>query len=61
MALSAANPNDHETAPPSHSRGVLSGSLKGLAFRARQASYHNDFSRDFNETRINVDYTLALW
>lgn len=40
---------------------VQSGSFKGLGLRVRQAAYRNDFSRDFDETRINLDYTLALW
>lgn len=40
---------------------VQSGSLKGLALRVRQGSYRNNFSRDVEETRINIDYTLALW
>ena len=45
---------------------IQSGSLKGLGFRVRNALYRNDFApnatfRDDNETRINIDYTLALW
>lgn len=40
---------------------VQSGALKGVALRVRHASYRNDFSRDVDETRVNVDYTLALW
>ncbi|VVO38681.1 OprD family porin [Pseudomonas fluorescens] len=42
------------------------GTLKGLALRARNAWYRNDFSarashRDDNELRVNVDYTWKLW
>lgn len=40
---------------------VQSGTFKGLGMRVRQASYRNDFSRDFDETRVNLDYTLSLW
>ncbi|HYQ37875.1 MAG TPA: OprD family porin [Pseudomonas sp.] len=45
---------------------VQSGPLKNVAFRVRNALYLNDFApnasfRDDNETRINIDYTLALW
>lgn len=40
---------------------VQGGSLKGLGMRVRQAAYRNNFSRDVDETRINIDYTLKLW
>ncbi|HEY1026308.1 MAG TPA: OprD family porin [Pseudomonas sp.] len=40
---------------------VQAGAFKGLGLRVRQAAYRNDFSRDFDETRVNLDYTLALW
>ena len=40
---------------------VQSGSLRGLGLRVRQAANRNDFSRDIDETRVNIDYTLALW
>jgi hypothetical protein len=45
---------------------VQSGSMKGLAFRVRNAWYRNNFSpratqRDDNELRVNVDYTFAIW
>ncbi|UZZ09469.1 OprD family porin [Ectopseudomonas mendocina] len=45
---------------------VQSGSFKGVSLRVRNAHYRNDFAptaafRDGNETRINIDYTLALW
>lgn len=45
---------------------VQSGTFKGVAFRVRNARYRNDFAptaafRDDNETRVNIDYTLALW
>lgn len=40
---------------------IQSGTFKGLGMRVRQASYRNDFSRDFDETRVNLDYTLSLW
>lgn len=40
---------------------VQSGRFSGLGLRVRQASNRNDFSREFDETRVNIDYTLALW
>ncbi|MBV2134680.1 OprD family porin [Pseudomonas sp. MAP12] len=40
---------------------VQSGSLKNLGLRWRYASNRNDYFRDIDETRINIDYTLALW
>lgn len=41
--------------------GIQSGALKGLAVRLRNADYLSNFTRDINETRVQVDYTLALW
>jgi hypothetical protein len=48
------------------SYAVQSGTFKGVGLRLRHAWYRNDFApaatfRDDNETRINIDYTLALW
>lgn len=40
---------------------VQSGTFKGLNVRLRQATYNNDFSRDFTETRFYLDYPLKLW
>jgi outer membrane porin, OprD family len=40
---------------------VQSGSLAGLGLRVRHGHYQNNFSRDVEQTRVNVDYTLALW
>ncbi|WPN32310.1 OprD family porin [Pseudomonas sp. P5_109] len=45
---------------------VQSGTFKGVSLRLRHAWYRNDFApaasfRDDNETRVNIDYTLALW
>jgi hypothetical protein len=45
---------------------VQSGTFKGVSVRLRHAWYRNDFApvasfRDDNETRVNIDYTLALW
>jgi hypothetical protein len=40
---------------------VQSGSLAGLGLRLRHAHYQNNFSRDVEQTRVNIDYTLALW
>lgn len=40
---------------------VQSGSLAGLGLRLRHGHYQNNFSRDVEQTRVNVDYTLALW
>lgn len=45
---------------------VQSGTFKGVALRLRHAWYRNDFAptasfRDDNETRVNIDYSLALW
>ncbi|WP_375737657.1 OprD family porin [Pseudomonas boanensis] len=40
---------------------VQSGDLKGLGIRVRQGAYRNDFSRDVDETRITLDYTIKLW
>lgn len=40
---------------------LQSGNLKGLTLRFRHAAYRSDFARDVDETRVNIDYTLALW
>lgn len=45
---------------------IQSGPLKDVSFRVRNARYRNDFApnasvRDDNETRVVIDYTLALW
>lgn len=40
---------------------VPSGSLAGLGLRLRHGHYQNNFSRDVEQTRVNIDYTLALW
>lgn len=40
---------------------VQSGSLAGLGLRVRHGHYQNNYSRDVEQTRVNVDYTLALW
>ncbi len=45
---------------------AFQGSLKGITVRIRNSLYRNDFSsaasfRDDNETRVNLDYTFALW
>jgi len=40
---------------------VQSGPLKNLGLRWRYASNRNDYFRDIDETRVNIDYTLALW
>lgn len=40
---------------------VQSGSLAGLGLRLRHGHYQNNFSRDVEQTRVNIDYTLALW
>lgn len=42
------------------------GSFKGFSVRLRNSLYRNDFSsaassRDDNETRVNIDYTVSLW
>lgn len=40
---------------------IQSGSLRNLGIRLRNADYRADFTRDINETRVQIDYTLALW
>ncbi|MFD2836574.1 OprD family outer membrane porin [Azotobacter vinelandii] len=40
---------------------IQSGPLKDMAFRVRQADYQSSYSRDVNELRINMDYTIAIW
>lgn len=40
---------------------IQSGSLSGVGLRVRQGKYQNDFSRDIEQFRVNIDYTLALW
>ncbi len=40
---------------------VQSGPLKNLSLRWRYASNRNDYFRDIDETRVNLDYTVSLW
>ena len=45
---------------------IQSGTFKGVGLKARHSIYRNDFAagaafRDENQTRLHIDYTLALW
>ncbi|MFJ4387010.1 OprD family outer membrane porin [Pseudomonas sp. NPDC089408] len=40
---------------------IQSGPLAGLGFIARNSSYHSTFSRDINQTRLNIEYAIKLW
>jgi len=40
---------------------VQSGPLKDVALRLRNATYRSNFSRDADEVRVLVSYSLALW
>ncbi|WP_082045931.1 MULTISPECIES: OprD family porin [Pseudomonas] len=45
---------------------IQSGTFKGVGLKARHSIYRNDFPtaasfRDENQTRLHIDYTLALW
>ncbi|WP_312936074.1 OprD family porin [Pseudomonas sp.] len=40
---------------------VQSGPLKDVAVRLRNASFRSNFTRDADETRVLVSYSVALW
>ncbi|BBH46577.1 OprD family porin [Pseudomonas sp. KU43P] len=40
---------------------IQSGPAKGLALRYRQGHYTSNYFRDVDETRVNIDYTFALF
>lgn len=40
---------------------VQSGPVKGMRLSLRHAINSNNYLRDITETRVNIDYTLALW
>lgn len=40
---------------------VQSGPLKNVGFRFRQGHYTSNYFRNVDETRVNIDYTLALF
>jgi len=40
---------------------VQSGSLKDVSLRWQNAVARNNYTRDTNENRVILGYTLALW
>ena len=40
---------------------VQSGALKNVAVRLRNATFRSNFSRDADEVRLLVSYSVALW
>lgn len=40
---------------------VQSGSLKNLGLKVRNATFRSNFGNDLDETRLILNYTLALW